>query len=265
MHPRISVHEVTFPTHMDLADVLDWTATHDIAQVGLFSLRHPGGWADAIARVAASRTSVAYICQASMFVLEDPASWNASRVAINATLDAAAEMSCGIVYATTGPIGTLDFDAGVAALASAVAPVLAHAADRGVRLLTETAGPVFHFTHFLHTFQDTIDACAETGLGLVLDLHPTWHERDIRAKIAAVAPHIGLVQVSDYIPRNMTANRDIVGEGVIPIESLLGTLFEAGYDRAVDLELYGRPSDTALDDILRSAERLTVILDRLGV
>lgn len=266
MHSRIAVHEVSFPDTMDVGAILDWAASHRIANVGLFSLRRQGaGWDQAIAAVASSPVSIAYLCHASMFTLEAPDSWAASSRSLMTTIDAAAAMNSPLVYATTGPAGQLEFDEAVEALTSAIQPALEHARSRGVTLLTETANPLFRFTHFLHSFQDTIDAAAAAGIGLCLDLHPTWHERGIRNKIRTVAGAIKLVQVSDYIPRNMTVARDIVGDGIIPMERLLGTLFEAGYDGVVDLELFGRPKETALNDILRSTENLGAMLRRLGV
>lgn len=264
MHPRIAVHEVSFPDSMDAAAILTWAGTQQISSVGLVSFRRRGGWQEAIPKMASSSVSIAYLCHASMFALEDPSSWDASTQALIETIDAAVAMRTSIVYATTGPAGGLDFEHAVDALSRAIVPAREHAASRGVHLLTETASPVFRFTHFLHTFQDTIDAAEAAGIGLCLDLHPTWHERALRDKIMAVGSRIKLVQVSDHILRNMTATRDVVGEGIVPIEALLGTLLETGYDGPVDLELFGRPPQTALEDILRSAERLSVILNRLG-
>jgi sugar phosphate isomerase/epimerase len=265
MHPRIAVHEVSFPSTMNVEAILAWAAAHQIANIGLFSLRRGAGWQEAVAMVPAHPTSVAYLCHASMFTLDDPASWAASTRALVGTIDAAVAMGTPIVYATTGPAGRLDFEGAADALSRAVGPAREYAAKRGVKLLTETANPLFGFTHFLHTFQDTLDVAAAAGLGVCLDLHPTWHERGIGRKIAAAINEIHLVQVSDHVPRNMSVSRDVVGTGIVPIEAILSTLFEAGYDGKVDLELFGRPPETALDDILRSAERLSEMLSHLGV
>jgi sugar phosphate isomerase/epimerase len=264
MHPRISVHEVSFPGTMDVDAILSWAASHGIAAVGLFSLRRRGGWDEAIARVKSYPISIAHLCHASMFILDDPSSWDASTQSLLATIDAAVAMSTSIVYATTGPAGRLDFEGAAEALSKAVIPARDYAASQGVKLLTETSNPLFGFTHFLHTLDDTIQVATDAGLGLCLDLHPTWHERAIRAKIVSAIDQIHLVQVSDYIPRNMTVTRDVVGAGIIPLEALLGTVFDAGYDGLVDLELFGRPQETALADIEKSVENLSEILVRLG-
>jgi sugar phosphate isomerase/epimerase len=264
MHKRIAVHEVSFPAEMDIGAILTWAAQYDIPSIGLFSLRRTNGWGEAVAKVAASPVSVAYLSHASMFTLDDPESWDASTARLKETIDAAKAMGAPMVYGTTGPAGRLDFEEAVEALCRAIVPAREYAAEQGVKLLTETTNPLLGFTHFLHTFRDTVAVAAAAGIGLCLDLHPTWHEPRLRAQFAEVIGQISLVQVSDHVPRNMTVSRDVIGEGIIPIEGLLKTLFDAGYDGPVDLELFGRPSETALQDIQKSTERLTTILNNIG-
>jgi sugar phosphate isomerase/epimerase len=264
MHPRLAVHEICFPDDMDTEAILAWAAGHDIPSVGLFSQRHRKGWDREIANVANSTTSIAYLCHSPMFNLDDPSTWDASTQKLKATVDAACAMGTSVVYTTTGPTGRLEFEEAVDALCCAIVPARTYAAARGIKLLTETTYPTFRFAHFLHTFQDTVDVAAAAGIGVCLDLHPTWHERGLRQRILSSIAKIDLVQVADQAPRNMTMARDVVGEGIVPIEGLLALLFEAGYDGRVDLELLGRPQATMLDDILRSAERLSTILTRIG-
>lgn len=250
---------------MDVDAILQWASVHGLKGVGLFSLRRQGNWAAAISSVQASPVSVPYLCHAAMFTLDNPASWDASARAFMDTIDVAKAMGARMVYATTGPAGRLEFDEAVDALSLAIVPVREHAAAQGIKLLTETTNPLMCFTHFLHTFEDTVRVATALDIDVCLDLHPTWHERGIRDKIVAASNKIGLVQVSDHVPRNMTISRDVVGDGIVPIERFLQTIFEAGYNGPVDLELFGRPDETALDDLLRSAEHLTKILHHLGI
>jgi sugar phosphate isomerase/epimerase len=264
VHPSIAVHEVCFPATMNVESILEWAQDNGVHHVGLFSLRRAGDWAPAIRSVLASPVRVAYLSHASMFRLDDPASWAASTAQLIATIDAAKAMGAPMVYATTGPAGSLEFEDAVAALAQAIVPARDHAQNLGVKLLIETTSGQFCFTHFVHSFEDTVDVAAKAGIGVCLDLFATWYERGIRAKIVAAGDRISLVQVSDLIPRNMTASRDVIGEGIVPIERLLRCLFGTGYRGVVDLELFGRPDDTALEDIRKSLRALTVILDDIA-
>jgi sugar phosphate isomerase/epimerase len=265
LHPSISVHEVCFPATFSVSDILAWAEENGIGHVGLFSLRRGGDWSGAIKDVAASPVNVAYLSHASMFQLDDPESWPASTARLIATIDAAHAMGTPLVYGTTGPAGRLEFEEAVEALSRAIVPVRAYAEDLGVQLLIETTQPNFCFTHFIHSFQDTVDVAEQVGIGICLDLWPTWHERGIRQRIAAVASRVALIQVADHVPRNTSPSRDIVGTGIIPIERLLRTAFDAGYAGLVDLELFGRPDETAADDLLTSARALSNMLDRIGV
>lgn len=266
MHPRITVHEVCFPESMDIAAMLQWSQQHGIGGIGLFSLRRANGWTDVAEQVARARSStrIAYLCHAAMFQLDDESSWPASTERLIATIDAAKALGSPLVYATTGPAGRLEFEEAVDALTRASLPVRKHAAVQGIRLLTETTSPAMCFTHFLHSFADTVEVAKTVGIGLCLDLHPTWHERAIRRKISEAASEIALVQVADHIPRNTTIARDIVGDGIIPLERLLGTLLEAGYTGPFDLELFGRPPESALTDTLKSCQHLSELLHGLG-
>jgi sugar phosphate isomerase/epimerase len=245
---------------MDFETVLTVAERAGIERIGLATIRHPDGWDEAVARIDAAPVTVPYLCHASMFALDRPSTWDASSRRLIATIDAAAAVGATTIYTTTGPAGRLDYDSAVEALSRAVAPALAHAEAVGVSLLTETANPFYAGSHFLHTLQDTIDATAAAGLGICLDVHAVWRERDLHGKIRAAAGRIGLVQVSDFVAGNVGPARDVIGEGLIPLTDILGTVLGTGYSGTIDLEVVGRPVATAVDDILVSIERLTTIL-----
>jgi sugar phosphate isomerase/epimerase len=248
---------------MAFDDVLRWAEREDVGQIGLVSLRHPEGWQDAVSKVRHTSIAVPYLCHARMFTYSDPSSWARSRQRLIATIDAAVEVGADAIYTTTGSAGPLDYVRAVEALTEAVAPVREYAESAGIKLLVETANPFYAGSHFLHTLQDTIDATGAAGLGICLDLHAVWWERELHSKIEASSERIGLVQVSDFVAGNVSTTRDIVGDGMIPIESILSTLLRAGYQLPVDLELAGRPAETALEDILTSIHQLGRILDSI--
>ena len=80
-------------------------------------------------------------------------------------------------------------------------------------------------------------------------------------------PNTHLVQVSDYVLGDRSAPcRAVIGDGVIPVERLLGDLLEAGYTGVFDLELVGPriQQEGATSATRRAAENLSEILIRLG-
>ena len=80
-------------------------------------------------------------------------------------------------------------------------------------------------------------------------------------------PITGLVQVSDYVSGDRTAPcRAVIGDGMVPVERLLGDLLDAGYRGVFDLELLGPriEAEGARAATRRAAENLSEILVKLG-
>jgi sugar phosphate isomerase/epimerase len=77
----------------------------------------------------------------------------------------------------------------------------------------------------------------------------------------------GLVQVSDYVLGDRTAPcRAVPGDGVIPLDRILGDVLEAGYQGVFDIELVGPriAAEGARAATQRAAQTVSEILTRLG-
>jgi sugar phosphate isomerase/epimerase len=263
-HPRIVINEVCSPA-LPLADQITWWQRAGATSVGLARFRRGhGDWQPDVTRIQDAGINIGYLMHAPMFRLAEPESWPIAVQALLDSIDVAAKLRIPTIYTTTGPRGRLSFEQAAVALAEAYAPVREHADKAGVRMLVETANPVFAHTHFLHSLADTVRVARRAGLGVCLDVHAIWAESALEAGVRDAGPLIGLVQVSDFVPGNLTVTRDVIGEGVIPIEDMLRTTLDTGYQGLFDLELFARPAATALADTRASIERLGEILDRLG-
>jgi sugar phosphate isomerase/epimerase len=264
VHSRIVVNEVCFPA-MPLGEEIGWWHRAGVERVGLASFRRQDGdWLSAARQVHDAGIAIGYLLHAPMYRLDDPSSWPDSTDALIRTVDAAAALGVSTIYTTTGPKGHLTFEEAAQALAKAFAPVHDHAQAAGVTMLVETANPLFAHTHFLHTLADTIAVARQAQLGVCLDVHATWTESSLQARIREAGPLLGLVQVSDFVPGRLSVTRDVLGEGILPIESMVRTVLDTGYQGLFDLELFARPADTALEDTRRSVEWLSDLLERLG-
>ena len=268
MHPRIVVHEVCFPAELSLDEEVSWWQRGHIERVGLSYLRRAGrGWLGDGQRVRDAGISIGYLLHERMFRLDEPGTWSASREALCTTVDAATALGVPLVYTTTGPAGSLEFEAATAALREAFAPVREHAAAAGVDILVHTGNPLLAHTHFFHTLADTESVAREVGLGICLDLYVSWWERGLRSTLRRIGDAVGLVQVSDFLPRPgppgaHTFVREIPGDGILPLEKLIGAVIDDGYQGLFDVELYLRPAATALADTVRAVDWLTGVLDR---
>ncbi|MCJ2178311.1 sugar phosphate isomerase/epimerase family protein [Novosphingobium album (ex Hu et al. 2023)] len=188
-------------------------------------------------------------------------------LALNQAIDAAAALGTRHIYIVSGGRGTLDWEAAAVRLAELIAPCRAHAAGLGVTLSIETANLLNADIHFAHTLDDTIRAAEIAGLDVTIDLGACWFEGGLKEKFARAMPRTRLVQVSDYVPGDRsTPCRAVPGDGMVPLERLLGDLLEAGYEGVFDLELLGPriAAEGHREAFARAAGNLSELLTKLG-
>jgi sugar phosphate isomerase/epimerase len=182
-------------------------------------------------------------------------------------IDIAATLGAPNIYLVTGGRGRLLWEAAAQRFADLIAPCLPAARAKGVQLLVETASPFNVDIHIAHTLDDTIRLAEIAGIGVCIELHACWYEGGLTEKFARAMPLTHLVQVSDYVLGDRTAPcRAVIGDGVIPLERLIGDLLEAGYRGVFDLELVGPriQEEGAASATRRAAENLSEILIKLG-
>jgi len=173
--------------------------------------------------------------------LDEPGSWARSRDRLNESVDVAAEAGAQLIYMLTGSRKRSPWDKAAERLRDFISPCIDYASASGVHLAVEPAMVLYADLTFVHTALDAF-ALADRipGLKVDLDLFHVWTERDLRDGIASHVPEIGLVQVGDFASgdRSLPA-RAVPGDGIIPIEEILGWLSDAGYTGIVDLEVNG--------------------------
>lgn len=266
VHPRVCVNPVSFPAESPLGENLEAIRRTGVQCVGAHRtklLAH--GWDAGLDLIEQSGLTVSYVIHREWFRLDRPEAWEEDTATLCEVIDAAARFGAGL-YGTTGPgpaIG-LTWEQAATAFIEAVQPAAAYARDKGVSLMLETAQPLFADYHFLHTLRDTLDVVEEAGIRLCLDVHPTWMERDLESLVRQGAPICDLVQLSDYRHGMRTMDRAVPGDGVMPLETIIGWLLDEGYEGVFDLELWG---DSGMDDeaaIVRGADHVGRLLERLG-
>jgi sugar phosphate isomerase/epimerase len=244
MNGRISVSAIsTFK--LPLADDLDFWMRHGIGVAGVSVAKlEAHGWDDGVARVRRAVDTgalrVSNLIGLGPFALAHPDRWDAQRERLVRTLDAAVALAAGCMIFTTGPATPLPWDEAADALESAMAPVLAEAATRGVPFAIEHTNSLRVDVGFVHTLADAIDLARRLGAGVCMEINACWAERDLDATIRTGVDAIRLVQVSDYkVGTLCTPARTVPGDGDIPLESILATVLDAGYEGDFDLELIG--------------------------
>ncbi|MGV0838005.1 sugar phosphate isomerase/epimerase family protein [Mycolicibacterium thermoresistibile] len=183
-------------------------------------------------------------------------------------IDAAVAVGARMIYLLTGGRGDLDWERAADRFCTAIAPCRAAAEQAGVALAIETASALYADIHIAHTLRDTITLAEQAGLGVCLDVFHCWAEADFPALLRRSLPRVELIQLSDYVlgDRALPA-RAVPGDGVIPIEDIVGQALAGGYRHGFDLELIGPRIDAEgpLAAARRSGAVLGAMLNRLGV
>ena len=268
MHKRVCLHQVGFLEESTKAFIA-FCREIGVAHMTLANphMLGPGVLAEASAALASGGTSATNLTQVFARYPDVERDSGEAALRLNEAIDAAAALGAPSLYIVSGGRGSLDWEPAAERLAALIAPCRAHAAAQDVMLLVETANLLNADIHFAHTLDDTIRLAEIAQIGVCIDLGACWFEGDLKAKFARAMPLTGLVQVSDYVLGDRsTPCRAVPGDGVVPLERLIGDLLETGYRGVFDLELVG-PRITAeghRNAFRRAAENLSEILLRLG-
>jgi sugar phosphate isomerase/epimerase len=103
------------------------------------------------------------------------------------------------------------------------------------------------------TFLNSLNAAAELAaryntpaLRLVLDTYYWGLDPELEARLPQIVPHLALVQLADSkSPPTREPNRCRLGEGQIPLTSILRALDQAGYRGNYEVELLGEEIETS--------------------
>ena len=265
MHPRISLHQVAFagePTAL----FLDHCRAIGVGSVTLATplLDRPG---ELEAALEARDLQVA--CLNHPFAARAGLEGDGGEAAAGLlrAIDLAATLRARSIYMLTGARGSLDWETAADRFAALVEPCKAAAEAKGIALLVENANAFNADRHIAHTLHDAIALAEIAGIGLCLELHACWGEAGLGRLIRHAAPFTGLVQVSDYVLGDRSSPaRAVPGDGVIPLERLIGQVLEAGYRGLFDLELVGPriEAEGPRAATTRAATYLSDLLTRLG-
>jgi sugar phosphate isomerase/epimerase len=194
--------------------------------------------------------------------------WMAPRARLSRLIEIAAQLGARSIYMVTGGHGSLEWNEAARSFADAIAPCVAQSEAAGIQLMIETTNPFYADIHLAHSLRDTIKLAEIANIGVCIDLFTCWAEADLKPLIAKALPKCRAVQFSDYIYGDRSIlQRAVPGDGVIPLERLVGWVLEAGYTGAFDLELGGPRirEEGELAAVRRAAAHMTEVLYRLGV
>lgn len=268
MHPRVSLHQVAFVTESTRA-FIDHCRAIGIQHVTLATpvLTRPGDLEDAEQALAAGGLRASTMNHMfGVYPNLESDTGEAAKHLLEA-IDITARLGGNGIYLISGGRGSLDWEQAAERFAALIAPCKSSAEAKGVRLLVENASAPNVDIHSAHTLPDAIRMAEIAGIGVCIELHACWMEGNLRESFRRAMPRTGLVQVSDYVLGDRTTPcRAVPGDGVIPLERLIGDILYAGYAGLFDLELVGPRIDAegARPATRRAADYLSELLTRLG-
>lgn len=266
MHPRLTVFGPVFGW-FELDAILDGCVRAGALRVGLRSGFFEGeGEPRALEAVRASGLQPTHLVQAPLCRAE-PSDQREPSVGdpLLRTLSAAAALGAGCVYGTTGSAGGREWEDAADAFCAAVRPAVRHADAAGVRLLIEPTNVLFADLSFVHSLRDTVVLAESAGVGVCVDVQHCWAERNLRQAIRRAGDRIGLVQLSDLVPGRHVPFRAVPGDGIIPLERIVSWVLDTGYEGLFDLELTAEPDVDPAETVAVSIDRVSAMLERLGV
>jgi len=170
------------------------------------------------------------------------------------------------------PEGSRDLEDARQQLADGTALMLDHARSVGTRLSLEPLHPMYAGDRScLNTLEQALDLCeaiepapdGAPSLSVAVDLYHLWWDPKLPEQIARAGAQgrIFAFHVCDWLvpTRDMLTDRGMMGDGVIDIPPIRAMVEEAGYDGAVEVEIF-----SSFDWWKRPIEEtLTVCAERL--
>jgi sugar phosphate isomerase/epimerase len=244
---RLSLNQRT-TARWSLREALDGCLAAGIGALGLW--REPvaeAGLATAKAMVAASGLRVSSLCRGGFFTSADPAERAAAHRSNLAAIDETAELGAATLVLVPGglPAGDRDIVAARARVVDAVAELVPHARERGVRLGIEAMHPIFAadrgVVSTLAQALDIAEAHPPSEVGVVVDTFHVWWEPGVLEQVARAAGRITSYQVCEWItplPADTLLSRGMMGDGHIDFAALTAAVAAAGYDGDVEVEIF---------------------------
>jgi sugar phosphate isomerase/epimerase len=93
-----------------------------------------------------------------------------------------------------------------------------------------------------------VTAVDRANFGVCVDTWNVWQNADVTGAIKACGDRIFVVQVSDWRTPRSYADRHIIGQGEIPIPTLIRAIHESGYRGAYTLEIFSQDVPNSLWD-----------------
>ncbi len=246
----LSINTATVRAQWTLPQIIEGCAAQGITAIS--------PWRDQVAQcgldVAASLIRrhgmrLSGYCRGGMFPAADAAGRQAAhddnRKAVDEALALGAE--CLVLVVGGLPAGSKDIAGARSQVRDGIARLLDYVRPLGMKLAIEPLHPMYAADRAcVNTLGQANDICAalggEGGLGVAVDVYHVWWDPDLQRQIARAGQGGWLYafHVCDWLvpTRDLLLDRGMMGDGVIDIPQIRGWMEAAGYDGAVEVEIF---------------------------
>jgi len=268
---RLSLNQYTVRP-WPLAQAIDACARHGIPSIAI--------WRDKLAELGRERARIALrdaglrvssLCRGGFF----PAATESERAARiddtrRALEDAAALGAPALVLVCGPPPPGVSLADARAMVEAGIAALIPEAERIGVRLAIEPLHPMMIAERSVITTlgeaNDMADRLASSAVGVIADVYHIFWDPNVRRELARAGERIAGFHLSDWTtPRgDVTADRAMIGDGIIDLAGLALDVERAGYRGDVEIEILNERAWTGdLDTWLATAlERYAAIAAR---
>jgi sugar phosphate isomerase/epimerase len=244
---RLSLNQRTVQ-RLGVAEAVDLCVRHGIPSIGLW--REPvaeHGLAASATLVRDAGLRVSSLCRGGFFTVADPAAFRQALDDNRRAVDEAAELGTDTLVLVVGglPAGSKDLVGARQLVADAVASLVPHAAERGVRLALEPMHPIFCADRgVLATLGQALDLAERfpvEQVGVVVDTYHVWWDPAVEAQIARAGARIASYQVCDWLvplPADALLGRGMMGDGHVDFPHLTAAVLAAGYPGDIEVEIF---------------------------
>lgn len=254
---RLSLNQAT-TNRWNIREAVEGCVRAGIPSIGLWRDKvQEYGLAASKRLVADAKLKVSSLCRGGWF----PASSKQEREARiednRAAIEEAAELGTNVLVLVCGPTPGRDIAAGRLMVEEAIERLLPDAQAAGIKLGIEPLHPMFAADRSvivtLAEANRLVERFQSDVLGVIVDAYHVWWDPQVLPQIARASGHILGYHVSDWsVPLPDTLlGRDMMGNGVIDFRLLRSAVEAAGYNGAIEVEIFNRAIwETPGDEVL---------------
>ena len=221
-----SINTATLGYKTPLPAIIDACAARGIGAIAPWRKELQSENLQQIARqLAASNMNVSGLCRSTYYTAPTLAERKLAIDDNRRALDDAAVLNAACYMQVVGglPMGTKDLYEAREQVKQGIRQLLPHSKDVGVPIALEP-----------------LDPDGEFGLGVAVDVYHVWWDPDLASQILRAGKRILAFHVSDWLvpTTDLVNDRGMPGDGVINIPSIRRLVENAGFNGAIELEIF---------------------------